>query len=244
MTRGRLKQKIAQLVGDDPSNLISMGDWERLNEEIDERLLSFSEKALCCWDSKVTLTTVQDQPLVDLRDITTPHVSKRVIRPVDVWIQGSVLADIEGKRQRETLPDIVEIYPTFVTEDSSVPRLWIWESWNKIRLHPGPNANAMDDCYISGWVGHDAIGGQSTWALNYAADQTDSISIPTDMLDTLAEWVALGVINKEARADLFTGLEQRAMAVMQSSADKALRRHRGSTVRGRFRTNVVRRLGT
>lgn len=241
MTRALVKERLAQALDGIDGLIYSLGDWMKVNTVIDERLFSYSVLSYCVYDAQVDLTLTIDEPVYSLRDPAV--LTKKVIQPVDIAINGTYLLDYYGRRAKGSLPEISEIDPRFLLAPSQMPRSWVWESKERIRFVPAPDV-VYDDCWVSGWVGHPAIGGQATFPESVTQDAVAGlVQVPEEDVDTLCEWLALGFLSKVRHAESYGAFEGRCVPAMEAMKQKQVSRQKGVVIRGGVNGPGVTRLG-
>jgi hypothetical protein len=104
-------------------------------------------------ETSVTFTIVEDQEEYDLFDLTTPVVSKRVIKPLSVYVNGVTLKDLNGRPGVWSFPEFEENFRSWRSYDAATPTKAVILPNNKMLLSPKPDATAAAyTCYISGQV--------------------------------------------------------------------------------------------
>lgn len=119
--------------------------------------LNWAYRTLCSraslFDPTITFTLVADQALYDIRDITTPVVSKKVIRPFRIYINNIPLRTADKCRPGLwTLEELEDGYSTWRSAGSGTPYAAILENYNDLRLHPKPSSTVVSggNNYIAG----------------------------------------------------------------------------------------------
>ena len=102
------------------------------------------------FDPKITLTLVQNQDTYNLRDITTPVVSKKVFRVQRVMINGGFLLTRDLRDYGLWSLDELQTYAsTWITDSADTPTKAVQDGTQLI-LHPKPSSTFSNN-YISGY---------------------------------------------------------------------------------------------
>lgn len=238
MTRGLLKEKLFQLLKEVDDPTYTIGDWQKVNEVIDRRVNRFMMETLCKWTGGTALGLVAHQAEYNLASLATP-----IVKPVDVFIEGYALQDYWGARDGAGWPEMVEDMPNGPVLPEGRPGRWLWSAEQKIILSPTPD-QVYTNCFVSGWMGHAAIGAGADWATQIAADAVDNINVPDRWMDCLVEYIAMDFLNIVKHAELYLALEQRTKSCMGSIRAKNSKRNRGTVVKGKYKSSLTRRIGT
>lgn len=237
MTRGLLKEEVYGIIGSDNDLRYSAGDWQKANVVIDRRVNDFMSKSLCLFKTSVPLVIVAHQADYSLLGLATP-----VVKPVDVFMEGVALFDYWGKRDRSGWPEITEYVSDYPLLSENKPTRWVWNNKETITLIATPD-QVYANCSVSGWCGHVAIGAGATIAASRTADLLDNIEVPTEWLDPLAEYVALGFLSKTKHAELYGTFETRTTEAIKAIHALNAGRNRGTVVRGKNRSGLAKRVG-
>lgn len=136
---------------------------------------AFSKKTRCNYSTQITMTLEANDSELDCRDLT--NVTKKVLEPRRVTINGSCLRNRYGDYGLWSLSDIEECYPSYQTYDAAQPVRAAWLPNNKLLLSPKVD-QAYSNSFISGWyLAADLVTG---------TDDSNSPDIPEEYHEVLS----------------------------------------------------------
>jgi len=130
----------------------------------------WSKLTYCNYDDSVSLTlTVNQTTPYDCRDLDV--VSKRILRPRTVTINGTTLTRRDGLEYGLwTYAEFQRHYPTYRTDSSGQPRIAVWLPGDKLRLYP--KTDSAYTSYIEGWtIPDDLVNGE---------DDNEELPVPSE----------------------------------------------------------------
>jgi hypothetical protein len=134
----------------------------------------------CVLTTDTPLYLVQGQSAYNLRDVTTPTVGAKIIRPVVVYINRSPLFDAAGRDYGMwTYDELVRLYPTWKQDGQGRPTKAVFTNWNQLILHPAPDAATVSQTH--------AIYG--TYLPNDLSLDADAPQVPEEIHEAIA-WLA------------------------------------------------------
>ena len=134
----------------------------------------------CRLTADAALFLVQGQSLYNLRDITTPVIGAKIIRPALVYINRRPLYDASGRDYGLwSYDELARIYPTWKQDSNGVPSKAIFYNFDKLLLHPAPDASTVAQTH--------AVFGQ--YLPNDLANDNDAPAVPEEIHEAIG-WLA------------------------------------------------------
>jgi hypothetical protein len=158
-----------------------------LTAQVNWAIRLFSKRTFCNFDPEITFTLTADTALYDCRDVSAPAVvSRKVLLPLFVTINGTVLRDFSGRAPGLwSFNQLLRTNPMYQTEDSGRPTRAVWLPGNKMLLSAPPDAGVVSDGdnYIAGaYLAADMANG---------TDDSNSPDIPEEYHEILAYLAAV-----------------------------------------------------
>ena len=153
--RTRIKQFTAldldSYLGEEPSDL-------DLGNLINWSVRTISEYSRCNYSDRIQFVLTAGTDLYNLRDTPTV-VSKKVLEPHYVVINGATLYSPSGDRGLWSYRDLIASYPRYRDYDDGVPSRAVWMPNSKLLLSCPPDAaTAAQTHYIAGfYIASDMI---------------------------------------------------------------------------------------
>lgn len=135
-------------------------------------------KRLHLFDPKITFTLVANQNEYNLRDVTTPVVSRKVLIPHAVYIGGNPLYQYNGNIGVWGIGQLARDRTTYLTAAAGTPEIAAFYQ-GKLWLHPKPDAIGSNN-FISG-----------TYIPADMAADGDVPGIPEELHECLAYYAAV-----------------------------------------------------
>lgn len=160
------------------------GESETLQQQVDS--VNWAIRAISArifqYDPKITLTLTAGMADYNLRD--TAVVSRKIIRPFSVCINGSMLWDASRNDYGMwTLAELERRNPSWRTDTSSIPTKAVYYGGNRLLLHPTPTADVVS-------AGNNFISGQYLAANLTTSDGSNSPDIPEELHEAIAYYAA------------------------------------------------------
>lgn len=186
----------------------------------------FSRKTLCNFDPEMTLTLVAGTQVYNIRDVTTPVVSRKVIHPLFVTINTVPLMGPDGRTPGMWgFSQLADFRWTFQTEANGKPFRAAVLPGYKIALSPPPDAGAVSD-------GNNFIAGYYMAAnMVNSTDDANSPDIPEEYHEILAYLVAFKAAQPRAGDEAAWG-QLRAYDSMAFKEIQALAAENAATALG------------
>lgn len=104
------------------------------------------------FDPAITLTLTASTATYNIRDITTPIVSKKVLRPYRVIINNVALTGRDGYQGLWSFTEFENDVQGWRSASAATPYIAVWQNYNILRLHPKPTASNVStgNNYIAG----------------------------------------------------------------------------------------------
>lgn len=177
--------------------------------QINRALRWFANETWCCYDDKVTLTLTAAQRLYDLHDITTPVVSKKIVRLDHVVINGVILRGWDGRKGLWQMRDMLDVNPGYLAYTDGTPAYAFMRDDRFLVLSPAPTAGVVStgSNYLGGVILPTDLSGDSDvpaipyqyheWIAYIAAVQSSE-----PMATEQETWMRLERFNKNMAGDI------------------------------------------
>jgi len=156
-----------------------------LTAQINWGIRIFARK-LHLFDNRITFTI--SNPIAstngakfNIRDTTTPVVSKRVLKPYVVYIGGQPLNDWNGRPGLWSISQLDQDNSGWQTESSNTPRKACYLGNGKLLLSPPPSAAGSNNFIAGTYLPTDLIN---------STDDANSPDLPDELHEALAYFVA------------------------------------------------------
>ena len=150
----------------------------------------------CVLTVDTPLTLVAGQALYNLRDVTTPVVGNKIIRPVLVYINGgSGTRPLYDASERDfglwSYDELARLYPSWKSDTGGPPTKAAWYAYNQLLLHRPPDSATV------ALTGH-AVFGQ--YMPNDLSAGTDTPALPEEIHEAIA-WLAAQLATTPTASD-------------------------------------------